>query len=195
MTCIHIIDDDKVSLELVKVLLEGLDFDIRCYGSALEFLENVTQETRGCVLTDMIMPGMSGIELQRELLALKIEIPIIIMSAHGDIRSARDAFKSGAVDFIEKPLSASELIEAVNEATRVTQDLTDSDLQLKEIAPNESLTPKELKIFEYLKAGKSNKEIANKLHLSVRTVETHRAHILRKYDVHSLHKLLGALNV
>ena len=96
MTCIHIIDDDKVSLELVKVLLEGLDFDIRCYGSALEFLENVTQETRGCVLTDMIMPGMSGIELQRELQALKIEIPIIIMSAHGDIRSARDAFKSGA---------------------------------------------------------------------------------------------------
>jgi two-component system response regulator FixJ len=150
MTCIHIIDDDKVSLELVKVLLEGLDFDIRCYGSALEFLENVTQATRGCVLTDMIMPGMSGIELQRELQALKIEIPIIIMSAHGDIRSARDAFKSGAVDFIEKPLSASELIEAVNEATRVTPDLPDSEIRLTDIAPKEPLTPKELKVFDYL---------------------------------------------
>lgn len=189
---IHLIDDDDDGVrQSLTFSLTAAGLAVRAYDSAVAFLEALPSLQPGCLVSDIRMPGIDGLELQRRLKALRINLPVIIMTGHGDIRLAVEAMKSGAVDFIEKPFDDDVLLSAIRVALDRYDKTRNREADVAQIrAKLESLSTREREVLKGLLAGHPNKTIAYDLKLSARTVEVHRANVMTKTGAGSLSDLV-----
>lgn len=188
---IYIIDDDAAVRDSLGLLLGLQGYVTRVFASAGEFLDACTPDWTGCVLADLRMPGKSGLELQSELGVRGIALPLIIITAHGDVAAARTSLKAGAVDFLEKPLDSAQLIAAVQGALqREAERLRAADAAARTERLLARLTHREHEVLDLVIAGRHNREIAAALGISVRTVEAHKARVMAKLGVERLPDLL-----
>lgn len=181
---LFIVDDDPSVRDALGLLLGLRGYPVILFADAESFLDAYRAEWRGCLLLDIRMPGIDGLELQRRLLAAGCTIPVIVMTGHGDVESARSAFRSQAVDFLEKPIDHGKLMSAIDEAF-LRQQAAQSR-EAKELANERrlaQLTPREREVMELVVAGRHNREVAELLGISARTVEVHKARIMQKLGV------------
>lgn len=181
---VYLIDDDMSVRDALSLLLGLEGYRTAVFADAVSFLDAWRQEWRGCLLIDIRMPGMDGLALQKQLLERGCDIPVAIITGHGDVASARQAFRAEAVDFIEKPIDKNRLMQAVNEAF-VQQDSKRSllDTKQRQAVQLEELTPREHEVMELVVAGRHNRDIAEQLGISVRTVEVHKSRMMSKLRV------------
>lgn len=185
---VHVIDDDDAARESLSFLLEVSKFSVRSYASASTFLENAHNVEPGCVITDMRMPEIDGLELLRRMAERRLLIPVIVVTGHGDVPLALEAIKAGAVDFIEKPFSDEALLGAVQLAL---SDFTMDGTQAAEIKDRiATLSPIEQQVLKRLTAGLSNKDIASELQVDLPSVEIHRVTIMTRMRARSLPHLV-----
>lgn len=188
---VYVVDDDEAMRESLTWLIESVGLNVETYASADEFLESYYPGRPGCVLLDVRMPGMSGLELQGHLQKQQVTVPVIMITGHGDVPMAVRAMKSGAIDFIEKPFNDEQLLESIRNALAVDDTRRDEQSFKAEVASRlEQLTPRESEVMDMVTAGKSNKEIANSLGVSAKTVEAHRAKVMEKMEAGSLAELV-----
>ena len=188
---VYIIDDDAAVRDSLALLLRLHGFDTVEFEGAEAFLSALGAEWSGIVLVDLRMPGMSGLELQSELQARTIELPVIVITAHGETSAARTSFKAGAVDFLEKPIDRDQLLNAVREGLRLESERVRRAGQAATITRQLArLTPREREVLDRVVEGKHNREIAADLSISVRTVEVHKARVLSKMGVERVADLL-----
>jgi len=188
---VFVVDDDQAMRSSLKWLIESVGLAVESFASADEFLRSYYPGRAGCLLLDVRMPGMSGLELQEYLIEHQIEIPVIIITGHGDVHMAVRAMKSGAVDFIEKPFNDEMLLDAIRNALTLDDRRRETRAAKAAIAERlEQLTPREHEVMEMVTAGRSNKEIANVLGVSAKTVEAHRARVMEKMQAGSLAELV-----
>lgn len=188
---ILIVDDDFDVRDSLRALLESAGFGVREYDSAKKILADPTISQGTCLIADIRMPDMDGLQLQEELSKRKIGIPVIIVTGHGDVPLAVRAMKAGAVDFIEKPFDGELMLDSVRRALALSEQ-TRSKGQICEAAERSIalLTPRERDVLKHLVVGRSNKAIAYELGISPRTVEIHRAHLMEKMQARSLSDLI-----
>jgi two-component system response regulator FixJ len=183
---IHIVDDDAAVRRSLVRLLDAADFQSVSYESPIEFLEAAPGLSGGCVLLDIKMPGMDGLQVQARLAELGSTLPVIMVTGQGDVQTAVRAMKAGAVDFIEKPYDEDMLLRAVGSAL-ARPSLTDREREAADAATRiAALSPREREVLEALVAGHPNKVIAFDLGISVRTVEVHRARMMERLGVRQL---------
>ena len=188
---VHIVDDDKGLRESLAFLLRSANLEVRSFESAKAFLDKLPHVIPGCVITDVRMPDMTGIELLRRLKELKIGVPVIVITGHGDIALAVEAMKMGAADFFEKPFDDDLLVASVRVALRQREDQTKRGAQRAEIEHRiSSLSPREKDVLAGLIQGRANKQIAFDLGISPRTVEIYRANLMSKMQADSLSDLV-----
>ncbi|VIO72899.1 Transcriptional regulatory protein FixJ [Bradyrhizobium ivorense] len=188
---ILVIDDDAAMRDSLAFLLDVNGFAVTTYETATDFLDHFESGTVDCIVSDIRMPGMSGLELVRRLKADASACPVILMTGHGDVALAVEAMKAGAVDFIEKPFEDEALLRAINEALQ-TQSAAPTDATAKREAEARlvDLSPRERDVLRGLVAGKINKVIAHDLGISPRTVEVYRANLMAKTNVRSMSELM-----
>lgn len=187
---VHLIDDDEGVREALTVLLTEAGYAVRSYKSGLDFLATFDPKAQGCIVSDIRMPGLDGLELQQRLRTLSITLPLIFITGHGDIQMAVQAIRGGASDFIEKPFDENILMGALErEFSRKVSPVKpeEGDETRRKLA---ALTPRECEVLDCMIDGKPNKVTAHALGLSIRTVETHRAHVMQKMGVASLSELV-----
>jgi two-component system response regulator FixJ len=188
---VHVIDDDEAVRESLSLLLETAGRSVRTYASATAFLGALPNAGAGCVLTDVQMPGLNGLELQRRLAELGIKLPVIIMTGQGDVAIAVEALKAGARDFLEKPLDEGQLLAAISSALSASEQTHQKAVGIARIAERiTSLTPREREVMAHLVTGQPNKTIAYDLGASPRTIEVHRARVMEKMGARSLSELV-----
>ena len=188
---VFVVDDDQAMRNSLQWLIESIGMKVRTYGSANEFLTNYYPGRAGCLLLDVRMPGMSGLELQAHLARRDSRLPVIIITGHGDVAMAVKAMKSGAVDFIEKPFHDVELLSSIRNALNFDEKQRSLQSQRSEIAARlAELTPREHEVMEMVTDGGANKEIAAALGVSAKTVEAHRARVMDKMRAASLAELV-----
>jgi len=191
LATIHVVDDDESFRRAVTRLLQAAGFAVQGYASAGEFLVARIGERPGCVLLDVAMPGLGGLDLQAALAKQDAPLPVVFITGHGDIPMSVRAMKSGAVDFLTKPVKRETLLRAVEAA--LARDAERRMVQEKSRRYREcfeSLTPREREVFELVTAGKLNKQIAAEMGTAERTVKAHRANIMEKMQVQSLAELV-----
>lgn len=185
---VHLIDDDEGVRRGLAFLLGTAGLAVKVYESAVLFLEKYDGARDGCIVSDVRMPGMDGIQLMRRLDELNVKLPVLVMTGHADVAMAVEAMKAGAVDFIEKPFSDETLLAAIQTAlARDSRSADDFDQIRARLA---SLTPREKEVLDGLLSGHPNKTIAFDLGLSPRTVEVHRANVMTKMAASSLSELV-----
>lgn len=188
---VHVIDDDDAVRESLSFLLRSASFDVRTYESADVFLDAAKKGVAGCVVTDMRMPGLSGLELLRSLHGSGNKLPVIVVTGHGDVQLAVEAMKSGAVDFLEKPFDDERVLEAVRLALSGRAAEAVRTPEQNAIAERvATLSQRERQVLDRLVAGQPNKTIAFDLGISPRTVEVYRAHVMTKMRANSLSELV-----
>ncbi len=188
---VHVIDDDEAVRDSLALLLESAGFRVRTYHAATGFLQALPTQSPGCVLTDVRMPEIDGLELQRRLAELGVRLPVIVMTGHGDVPIAVEALKAGAADFLEKPFDDSQLLAAVSSAVAASQRTHEEEVAIADIAERlATLTPREREVLGLLVEGLPNKTIAYDLGSSPRTVEVHRARVMEKMAARSLPELV-----
>lgn len=188
---VHVIDDDADVRQSLAFLLTTAGFTVRVHESAVAFLAVLAEAREGCVVTDIRMPQMNGLELQRRLGELKAGLPVIVMTGHGDVPLAVEAMKAGAVDFIEKPFDDEVLLSAVRAAlARRARESARDALTLEIRDRFKRLSEREREVLDRLVAGKANKMIAFELGISPRTVEIYRANVMTKMQADSLSELV-----
>ena len=188
---VHVIDDDKAVRDSLMFLLKTAHVDVRTYESATAFLSLLPNVSGGCIVTDVRMPEISGVDLLRRLKELKANIPVIVITGHGDVQLAVEAMKIGAVDFIEKPFDDDLLLAAIRSALgRWEKDSQQVSGRAKLLDKLSTLSNREREVLDGLVAGKPNKIIAFDLGISPRTVEIYRANVMTKMDAGSLSELV-----
>jgi FixJ family two-component response regulator len=188
---VHVVDDDASWRKSVQRLISAAGYEVALYDSAEAFLRTSARDTPGCVLLDLSMPGLTGLQLQQRLGEAGRKLPIIFISGHGDIRSSVLAIKSGAADFLTKPVDTDELMHAIAEAiARDREDRNRRDRDEDMRARVSALTPTERRVFAQVVRGKLNKEIAAEFGSAERTIKWHRQHIMQKLQVESLAELV-----
>jgi two-component system response regulator FixJ len=188
---VHIVDDDASVRDSLMVLLESAGYAVRAYDSAVAFLQAASDRTAGCVLTDVQMPELNGLELQRRMSEQGIRLPVIVMTGHGDVPIAVEAMKAGAADFLEKPFGDEQLLTAVSGAVVISRRVRDEAAAVADTMRRlATLTPREREVLGHLVAGQPNKTIAYDLGSSPRTVEVHRARVMEKMGARSLPELV-----
>jgi RNA polymerase sigma factor (sigma-70 family) len=188
---VFVVDDDPSIRFAMQALMDSVDLDHEIYGSADEFLENVDEQRPGCLVLDIRMPGLGGLELQEELIKRGNTVPIIFITGHGDVPMAVDAMQKGAVDFIQKPFRDQDLLDRVREALSTDEERRAEQQQHAEVADRLArLTNREREVFDLVVTGKPNKVIAYELGVSQRTVEIHRARVMEKMQARSLADLV-----
>jgi len=188
---VHIIDDDQAIRESLAFLLRTHQLEVRSFDSAKTFLDALPDASLGCVITDIRMPGMSGVDLLRRLKELKIGVPVIVITGHGDVSLAVEAMKIGAADFFEKPFNDDQLVASVRAALQQRQDQTTRGAERTEIEHRISkLSAREKDVLAGLIEGRANKQIAFDLGISPRTVEIYRANLMNKMQADSLSDLV-----
>jgi two-component system response regulator FixJ len=190
-TLVYLVDDEFSVRDSLALLIESTGQSVRSFESAEAFLNNYDPEQPGCLLLDVRMPSMSGLELQGELLKREIFIPIIFISGHAGIPDSAKAFRAGAVDFLEKPFDNEILLERIDEAIKKDIASREQFIEHREIQNRlDHLTLREQEVLSLIVRGLSNKEIAKILDISNRTVEAHRASIMEKMQVKSFAELM-----
>ena len=188
---IFIVDDDEAMRDSLKWLIESIGMKVESYASADAFLNSYYPGRSGCLLLDVRMQGMSGLELQEYLIENAIYIPVIIITGHGDVPMAVRAMKSGAVDFIEKPFNDELLLDAIRNALAIDHRNRNKQEERATLAARFSLlTPREHEVMDMVTEGKPNKEIARLMGVSSKTVEAHRAKVMEKMGASSLAELV-----
>lgn len=188
---IFIVDDDAAVRDSLSLLLGLKGFSTRCFASAEDFLAACQPDWRGCLLLDIRMAGMDGLELQQALNSSQIDLPIIFITAHGDVAAARSALKAGASDFLEKPLDDRMLSAAIADALERNARQRNEAAEENEIASRIArLTAREREVMENVVEGQPNREIARQLGISPRTVEVYKARMMEKMQAHSLPELV-----
>jgi two-component system, LuxR family, response regulator FixJ len=189
---IHIVDDDEGFRNSLKSLLESCDLAVQTYADAGEFLARYVPGNSGCLLLDVRMPKMSGLQLQEELQKRQIRAPLVFITAHGDVAMAVAAVRRGALDFIEKPFDDEALIDLIRDAlAKDAQNRQASEQQMDIAARLASLSAREHDVLDHVVDGKLNKIIADELGISVKTVEFHRKRIMTKLQVKSIAELIN----
>jgi FixJ family two-component response regulator len=188
---VFLIDDDPSVRDSLTLLLSLKGIRTQAFANAESFIDTYLAERSGCVLTDLRMPGMTGLELLAVLRERHVDVPVVVLTAHGDVPTARAALKNGAFDFIEKPVDDAMLLEVLRNALRVERRRhaaatarSDTDRRL------ERLTEREREILALIAAGHPNRDVAAQLGISPRTVEVHRARIMEKLECRSLAELI-----
>ncbi len=187
---IYVVDDDEAVRRALQALLTVEGFSVVGFDSAESFLAGLPERPEGCVLLDVRMPGLSGLEVQRELKRRGTTLPVVIITGHGDVPMAVAALKAGAVDFLEKPFDKGAILAAVDEALRraaVPEAPADRAALNGKVA---QLTPREREVMDLVVAGHANKVIAHRLQIALRTVEIHRARVMEKTGARSLSELV-----
>lgn len=188
---VFIVDDDPSVRDALGLYLGVQDYRVQLFGDAESFLKAYKPTWSGCALIDIRMPNMDGLTLQKRLRELGSALPVIIMTGHGDVSSAREAFRASAVDFLEKPLVQEKLLQAINEALALQQqDVRHSVARNEALNLFASLTPRETEVMEFVVGGKHNRDIAAELGISTRTVEVHKARMMDKLGVNSVADLV-----
>jgi len=188
---VHVIDDDEAIRQSLAFLLQAAKLEVKTYASAIAFLEALPDTASGCVITDVRMPGMSGVDLLRRLKELKIGVPVIVITGHGDVALAVEAMKVGAVDFLEKPFDDDVLLASVQSALKRQDGETKRHIERLEIEGRlAGLSNRERDVLGGLVAGRANKQIAFDLGISPRTVEIYRANLMNKMKAGSLSDLV-----
>jgi two-component system, LuxR family, response regulator FixJ len=184
---VYLVDDDEAVREAVALLLSTIGMEVQSFNSAQRFLENFDAQAIGCLVVDIRMPGMSGLQLQERLQELRADIPVVVITGHGDVNLARRAFLGGAIEFLTKPIDEQTLIDTLQKAVRAQilsrERLSSTRLAREHLA---RLSSRELEVLRLMVDGLTSKQIARQLALSPRTVETHRAHLMEKLEVDSL---------
>ena len=188
---VFVIDDDASMRMAISELIEAVGISCQTFGSGQELLDATLPDVPGCLVLDVRLPGLSGLNLQRELTARGIQIPIIFITGHGDIPMSVQAMKAGAVEFLTKPFRDQDLLDAIEQATERDRS---ARRQLKEIRElqerSDALTPRELEVMRLVVAGLLNKQIAAQLGISEKTVNVHRAQVMQKMHADSLADLV-----
>ena len=188
---VFVVDDDEGVRDGLSLLLDTVGQPCELFGSAHEFLDSYDTSRRGCLVLDIRMPRMTGLDLQKELIDMRSNLPIIFITGHGDIPMAVEAMRRGAVDFIRKPFREHDLLERINEALSLDDTVHEAALGRaaldKKLA---ALTEREWDVFERVADGEMNKVIAADLGISERTVEVHRGQVMRKLGVKTLAQLV-----
>jgi len=188
---VHVIDDDEAIRQSLAFLLQAAKLEVKTYASAMAFLDALPDAAASCVITDIRMPGMSGVDLLRRLKELKIGVPVIVITGHGDVALAVEAMKAGAVDFLEKPFDDDVLLASVQSALKRQDGETKRHTERLEIEGRlAGLSNRERDVLGGLVAGRANKQIAFDLGISPRTVEIYRANLMNKMKAGSLSDLV-----
>ncbi|HSB06222.1 MAG TPA: response regulator transcription factor [Thermodesulfobacteriota bacterium] len=188
---IFVVDDDPSVRESTQLMLEGVGFNVKTFPSARDFLNAKLQEGLGCLILDVRMPGISGLDLQEKLVSAKSPLPVIFITGHGTVPMSVRAMKAGAVDFLQKPFEEQDLLDGINRAiTRQREERSKKDEADNLQQRLKALTPREYEVFSLLVTGMANKEIAYKLGTSERTVKAHRAQIMEKMNARSFADLV-----
>jgi FixJ family two-component response regulator len=188
---VYIVDDDDAVRDSLRWLLEANSYRVRAYASAESFLAEYDEQQPGVLIVDVRMPGMSGLELQEQLIARKSSMPVVFITGHGDIPMAISTMKKGAVDFLEKPFDETALREIVGRMfEQANQRLTQAKAVRQHEAMLARLTSREQQVLERIVAGRLNKQIADDLGISIKTVEAHRANIMEKLQVTTVADLM-----
>jgi two-component system response regulator FixJ len=188
---VYLIDDDEAVRVSTAMLLEAAGLEVSSFGSSRDFLAIASQLRPGCILTDVCMPDIDGLELQKKLGELGLHLPVVVMTGHADVPMAIKALKAGATDFIEKPFKEEVLLDAIQAAIASIRDSAGLDEQKALIRSKlAELTPREREVLSGLVAGKQHKVIAQELGMSPRTVEVHRSRIMSKTGADSLSDLV-----
>ena len=188
---VFIVDDDSSVRDSLGLLLGLRGYRTSLFADAASFLTALRADWQGCLIVDIRMPGMNGLELQRELQERGCALPVVVISGHGDVSSAREAFRADAIDFLEKPLDEGKLIQAIDEAFRRQSASLGSRQQQQEFSRRvDELTPREHEVMELVIAGRHNREIAAALDISPRTVEVHKARMMAKLDADNVPQLV-----
>jgi len=188
---VFVVDDDPAMRDSLRWLIESTGVRVETYADAQTFLAAIRSDVPGCLVLDVRMPGMSGLDLQAELAARGIALPTIVITGHAEVPMAVRAVKAGAIDFIEKPFSDQLLLDRVRQGIELDRQERESRAQRTEVARRlGSLTHREREVLDLVVAGKANKEIASALRLSPKTVEVHRAHVMEKMEASSVAELV-----
>ncbi len=188
---VYVVDDDEAVRDSLQWLLEGKDYRVRCFDSGETFLGRYDPKEVACVLVDIRMAGMTGLELQDRLIERNSPLPIVFITGHGDVPMAVDTMKKGALDFIQKPFDEEKLVSVVERMLAVAKDSFAESLQAaSRNALISKLTTRESQVLERIVAGRLNKQIADDLGISIKTVEAHRANIMEKLNANTVADLL-----
>jgi len=188
---VFVVEDDASVRRALTNLFQSVGLEVKLFGSASEMLENKLPDVASCLVLDVRLPGLSGLDFQTELAKAKIHIPIIFMSGHGDIPMSVRAMKEGAQEFLTKPVRGQDLLDAVQKAVAHDRGLRSERAELTEIRQRfDSLTPRETEVLNLVVAGLLNKQIAYELGTSELTVKTHRVHVMEKTHADSLAHLV-----
>ncbi|MEY4252901.1 MAG: hypothetical protein RLZZ566_371 [Pseudomonadota bacterium] len=188
---VYVVDDDEAVRDSLQWLLEGKDYRVRCFDSAETFLSRYDPREVACLLVDIRMPGISGLELQDRLIERKSPLPVVFITGHGDVPMAVTTMKKGAMDFIPKPFKEEELLSVVE---RMLDQAREAFADFQHAANRDALmgklTARESQVLERIVAGRLNKQIADDLGISIKTVEAHRANIMEKLNANTVADLL-----
>ena len=188
---VFVIDDDPSMRTAIKELIEAVGISCQTFGSGQELLNATLPDVPSCLVLDVRLPGLSGLNLQRELTARGISIPIVFITGHGDIPMSVQAMKAGAVEFLTKPFRDQDLLDAIEQATERDRSARRQFTEIRELqVRSEALTPRELEVMRLVVAGLLNKQIAAELGISEKTVNVHRAQVMQKMQADSLAELV-----
>ncbi|GAA0405195.1 response regulator transcription factor [Cocleimonas flava] len=188
---VFIVDDDQAVRDSLADLMDSVGINVETYATANDFLGQYTSDRLGCLILDIRMPGMSGLELQQELIRRDTVLPIIFITGHGDVPMAVQAIQAGALDFIQKPFRDQDLLDRVNYALKSCDSQQNNQQQTQSVKKHiHNLTPREHQVMEMIVEGKANKVIAIDLGLSQRTIEVHRKNVMQKLEARSLAELV-----
>ena len=193
---VFVVDDDQAVRDSLRQLLQAVGLRVQTYASAQDFLSAYRPDTPGCLVLDIRMPGMGGLDLQSQLVQQGVRLPIIFLTGHGDVPAAVQALKAGAMDFLQKPVNSQSLLDLVQQAVRRDGEARAQSAEKSEIVRRlATLTPREREVLDRMVAGKANKVIAVELAISERTVEFHRGKIMKKMCARSLAELVNMANI
>ena len=188
---VYVVDDDVSVRSALERLLKSVGVTVKTFSSAQEFLDQATPEESGCLIVDLRMPGMSGLDLQDQLSARQLSLPVIFLTGYGTVPASVQAMKAGAVDFLEKPVEDQTLINAVHKALETDRQSRLIQAEIKAIRQHvASLTPREYEVLPLIISGRLNKQVAAKLGTTEKTIKVHRARILEKMQCSSLAELV-----
>jgi FixJ family two-component response regulator len=188
---VFVVDDDEALRRSLSYLIESVGLEVETFAGGEEFLAACDPDRAGVLVLDLRMPGIGGLDVQRELSRRRIELPIILLTGHAEVSTAVRSLKEGAFDFIEKPFSDQVLLDSIQAAIREDRSIRSQRLRHDDIAERvERLTQREREVMAHVVVGEANRVIAEHLGLSPKTVEVHRAHVMEKLEVHSLAELV-----
>jgi FixJ family two-component response regulator len=188
---VYVVDDDEAVRDSLQWLLEGKGYRVRCFDSAESFLSRYDTREVACLIVDIRMGGMTGLELQNRLIDARSPLPIVFITGHGDVPMAVDTMKKGAMDFIQKPFNEELLVSLVERMLEHAKEtFADYQLSVSRDALLSKLTLRESQVLERIVAGRLNKQIADDLGISIKTVEAHRANIMEKLSANTVADLL-----